>query len=260
MPALKKNWLKPKLASQPYVLGTFVELPSPQIVEILGLAGFDFIVIDGEHGAIPLDKMEEMVRAAAGTGICPLVRVPQPDSVSVRLPLDLGAVGVHVPQIESTQLAETALRGARFYPQGERGMQPYVRAASYRAYPTSEYLAESNREVTTVLHIEGRGGLDAIDRILELDGVDVAFVGPYDLSQALGIPGQVDDPRIGAAIREVVQKAGDRVVVGTYADTADRALEWIAAGVRYLTVSCDAGILRSAAAGVVNSVRSKLGG
>jgi 4-hydroxy-2-oxoheptanedioate aldolase len=248
---LRQNWLKPKLAEKPYVIGTFAEIPAPQVVEILGLAGFDFVVIDCEHGAIGLEKVEDMIRAAAATNISPLVRVPQCDPVAIRLPLDMGAVGIHVPQVESLEMARSAAAAARFFPRGARGMQPYVRAASYRSFPTAVHLTQSNDLVTTVVHIEGAGGVAAMNEILGLDGIDVAFLGPYDLSQAFGVPGQVDDPRVHNVIRDAVKFAEGRVVIGTYADTPEAARRWIDAGVRYVTLALDALFLRRGAGAVL---------
>jgi 4-hydroxy-2-oxoheptanedioate aldolase len=248
--------LKSRLASQPYVLGTFVQIPSPQVVEILGLSGFDFVVIDNEHGAINPETTEQMIRAAEVVGLTAMVRVPQCDPVAIRLPLDWGAAGVHVPQIESTALARTAARSARFFPHGERGLQPYVRSARYRSFPTSEYLDRTNQDISVVVHIEGRGGVADLEEILALDGIDVAFLGPYDLSQALGIPGQVADKKVENAIFEAVRKAGSQRVIGTYADTPAGARRWIDAGVRYITLGLDAGHLLSTGRNLVQQVVS----
>ena len=250
--------LKSRLESQPYVLGTFVQIPSPQVVEILGFSGFDFVVIDNEHGAINPETTEQMIRAAEVVGLTAMVRVPQCDPVAIRLPLDWGAAGVHVPQIESTGLASMAARSARFFPQGERGLQPYVRSARYRSFSTSEYLERTNRDVSVVIHIEGRGGVADLEEILTLDGIDVAFLGPYDLSQALGIPGQVTDRRVESTILEAVKQAGSTRAVGTYADTPEAARRWIGAGIRYVTLGLDAGHLLTAGKRLMAEVKSGL--
>lgn len=247
MARLIHNPLKPKIEKQGWVLGTFVEIPAPQVVEILGLAGFDFAVIDCEHGSLSPERVDDMIRAASSTAITPIVRVPQCDPVAVRLPLDAGAAGIHVPQIETTEMAKAAAQYARFHPQGSRGMHPYVRSASYRAFPTSEYLSAANQEVAVVVHVEGAGGLRDLDAILEVPGIDVVFLGPYDLSQALGVPGQVNDPRIEAAIRDAVARCPADRVIGTYADSPEGVRKWRDAGVRYLTMNIDAGMLLASA-------------
>ena len=253
---LRANRLREVSARQGFLLGTFLEIPSPQVVEILGLAGFDFVVIDREHGTIDLETTENLIRAAAGTGICPLVRVAACDPVLIRQPLDMGAAGIHVPQIESVEQARQAVRAAKFFPAGERGLQPYVRAASYRAFSTAEFLRQSNEEGFIVLHIEGARGVAAFEEISQVDGVDVAFLGPYDLSQSLGIPGMVDSPLVRQKMAGIVEAArGRRLAIGTFCDDVDTALEWKALGVTYLAVSLDAGLLLKAARSIVSRLK-----
>jgi 4-hydroxy-2-oxoheptanedioate aldolase len=254
MPQLRSNSLKHKLAGQEYVLGTFLEIPSPQLVEILGLAGFDFVIIDREHGSIDLAQTEDLIRASLSTGISPIVRVAACDPILVRQPLDMGAAGIHVPQIGSVESAALAIRSARFHPAGERGLQPFVRAASYRAHPTPEFL--NDRDSALIFHIEGREGVEALDGILSLDGTDVAFIGPYDLSQSLGVPGQVKHPRVREKMLEVVNKSrAAGKCVGTYCDDVETAREWRGLGVRYLAVSIDAAIFLRGAEAIVRGVR-----
>jgi len=131
------------------------------------------------------------------------------------------------------------VRAAKFFPAGERGLQPYVRAASYRAFPTADFLRQTNEEVFVVLHIEGRRGVAAFEEISQVEGVDVAFLGPYDLSQSLGIPGMVNSPLVREKMAEIVAAAkGKRLAIGTY-----------------LAVSLDAGLLLKAARSVVSRLK-----
>lgn len=254
--ALRRNLLDEKYQAQGFVLGTFLEIPSPQLVELLGLAGFDFVVVDREHGAIGLEKTEELIRAAASTGICPMVRVTHCDLVAIRQPLDMGAAGVHVPQIHSAEMARQAVRSATFYPKGDRGLQPFVRGASYRSYPTAEFLQQTNESIVVVLHIEGTQGVAAFEEIAAVEGVDVAFLGPYDLSQSLGIPGMVHSPLVRERMRAIIDKAqGKRIAIGTFCDDVRGAMEWKNLGVTYLTVSVDAHIFLSAARRIAGQVK-----
>ena len=255
---LRRNLLSEKYEKQGFVLGTFLEIPAPQLVELLGLAGFDFVVIDREHGAIGLEKTEELIRAAATTDIVPLVRVAACDPALVRQPLDMGAGGIHVPQINSAEAAELAVRSAKFHPRGERGLQPFVRAASFRDYPTAEFLEESNENTVIVLHIEGTEGVAAFDAIAEVEGVDVAFVGPYDLSQSLGIPGMVQSPLVRREMMKIIERTRDRkLAVGTFCDDVRGALEWKKLGVTYLTVSLDAAMFVSTAKRIVGQIKQQ---
>ncbi len=254
---LHRNVLSDKYEKQGYVVGTFLEIPSPQVVELLGLAGFDFVVIDREHGSIDLERCEDLIRAANVSGICPLVRVAECDPIAIRQPLDAGAAGIHVPQINSAEMARLAVRSASFYPRGDRGMQPFVRGASYRSYPTAEYMEEANDETVVVLHIEGTDGVDAFDEISDVEGVDVAFIGPYDLSQSLGIPGQVQSPLVKEKMRQILDVARPKkMAVGTFCDDVRVAAEWRKLGVTYITVGVYAQMFLSGARRIVGQVKS----
>ncbi len=253
---LRFNSLKHKLSEQDCVFGTFCEIGSPAVIEILGLAGFDFVVIDREHAAISLPETENLIRAAAGTGISPMVRVPDTHAISVRQPLDMGAAGIHVPQIESAALATEAVRAALFHPHGERGLQPWVRNASYGAQPLDEYLQQKNAETCIVLHLEGHRALKELDAILQVDGFDVLFIGPYDLSHSLGIPGQVNHPHVYEAMMKIVESTRSAgKYAGTFCATAEAAAQWRAAGVTYLAVSMDANLLLTSARNLVTVLR-----
>lgn len=253
---LRRNLLSERYNKQGFVIGAFLEIPSPQLVELLGLAGFDFVVIDREHGAINLETTETLIRAAASTGISPLVRVANDDPVAIRQPLDMGAAGIHVPMIATAEAARGVVRAAKFHPRGERGLNPLVRAASYRAYPTADFLRRANEEVVIVVHIEGVEGVKNIGEIAAVEGIDVAFVGPYDLSQSLGIPGMVQSPLVRDKLKQVIQQAeGKKIAVGTYCDDVRTALEWRKLGVTYLAVGVDAGIFLSAAKRIAGQLK-----
>ena len=253
---LRSNSLKHKLATQPFVAGTFCGIASPAVMEILGLAGFDFAVIDREHGSFSLPDTENMIRAAASTGISPMVRVPDAQATSVRQPLDMGAAGIHVPQIESAHMAEAAVKAALFHPHGERGLQPWVRNASYGEQGLQDYLEEKNRDTCLVLHLEGHKALKELDAILQVDGYDVLFIGPYDLSHSLGIPGEVNHPHVREAMHKIIaetRQAGKHA--GTFCATAEVVEEWRAAGVTYLAVGMDTNLLLTAGRSLVAELR-----
>ncbi len=253
---LRVNSLKKKLDSQEFVAGTFLEIPSAAVVELLGLAGFDFVVIDREHGPIGLRDTENLIRAGLSTGISVVVRPPNIDPFAIAQPLDWGAAGVQVPQIASVEMARQVVCSSKYHPLGMRGLQPCVRAASYRAYETAEYLSNANEDGVVVVQVEGVEGIENLDSILKVDGLDVVFIGPYDLSQALGIPAQVRDPRVHESMAGAVrlaQKTGKRI--GTYCDDAETALQYRELGITYLTISIDACIFLSGARSIISKLR-----
>lgn len=245
---LRSCSLKAKLRSQGFVVGTFLQVCAPPLVELLGLAGFDFTVVDREHGAIGLQNTLDLIRAGLSTAMSVMVRVPNAEPTAISLPLDMGANGIHVPQIETAEMARQAVTASKYHPLGNRGLQPCVRAASYRAYDTSEYLKAANQDTMVVVQVEGKAGVSNLHSILNVEGIDIAFIGPYDLSQSLGIPGKVRDPRVHEVMVEAVRaarQAGKHI--GAYCDDVETASEYRSMGVSYLVVGIDSDFFLSAA-------------
>ena len=260
---MKRNSAKSKLGEKGFLLGPFVEVGSPEIVEILGLSGFDFAIIDCEHTAFSGEMAGNMIRASATSDIAPLVRVRENAAGPILEALDLGAVGLHIPRIATRDDARRAVRAAKFPPDGERGFNPFVRAASYGAQPSADFQQHANDDTLLVLHIEARESIDQLDDILAEPGIDVAFLGPYDMSQTLGVPGQVTHPLVQETMQAIVKAASPRgVAVGCFADNLEQAELWLRAGVSYLAYSVDSLMLRQAGTGVcarIGELRQRLG-
>ena len=238
---LRRNSARERLREKGFLLGAFVEIAAPEIVEILGAAGMDFAIIDCEHGALSPETVAGMIRAAGSSEIAPIVRVRRNEAGPILEALDLGAAGVHVPQIGAREAAEAAVRHTRYPPAGERGFNPFVRAWSFGAGPIAE-------DCLVVLHIEADQAVSSADEILSVPGIDVAFLGPYDLSMTLGIPGQVTHERVREAMRAVGAVAARHgVALGAYANTVEHAQLWLQEGVRYLACGVDQNILLRAA-------------
>lgn len=239
---------KRRLAEKGFLLGSFVETRSPEIVEALGLAGHDVAILDREHSALSGETTGELIRAATVADLAPLVRVRRNEPGEILEALDLGAVGLHIPQIADADDARRAVRYARFAPAGERGFNPFVRAGAYGAQPLDQLRATADEDTLLVLHIEAEGAVSAAEEILAVEGFDVAFLGPYDLSQTLGVPGQVTHPKVRQALRSLVKAAaGGNVAVGCFANTPEQAELWLNEGVRYLAYSVDAHLFLGAA-------------
>ncbi len=240
---MQTNKLKKKLKEGQVCFGTFIRL-GPAAVEILGHAGWDFVVLDMEHGVFDFTNVEHMIRAARCAGITSLVRVAEPSPSHIMRVIDAGAEGVQIPQVESAEIAKVVSQAARYFPEGKRGLCSFVRAANYSAIPPEEHIASSNEEVLTVIHIEGEKAVREIEAIVETPGIDVIFLGPWDLSQSLGIPGKTKDPQVIQLMEKVIkicQKKG--VVTGTFVRFVDEAKHWIEQGVKYMMLSTDAGLL-----------------
>jgi 4-hydroxy-2-oxoheptanedioate aldolase len=240
--------------------GPFVQLNSPGICEILGHAGFDYCIIDLEHGVIDVDTAENMVRASVAAGIVPIVRVAfnRPELISQAL--NIGASGVHIPHISTVEEARQAVFASKFFPMGGRGVCPFVRAARYSVDKTI-YYNKANMETMVIVAIEGTEGIDNLAEILKVKGIDVIFVGPYDLSQSLGVPGQVTSQKVVGKVREIAamsKKAG--VAVGLFVETPEAAKEWAKQGVLYVSLDVDAAILLKASMNYVKLVQENAPG
>ena len=253
---IRENQLKRKLQRGEVVLGLFTNCAYPAFIEICGHAGFDFAVIDLEHG--PLDTLvaEDLCRAADCVGLAPVVRVGKNDPLQIQRALDIGSAGVQVPQIETKAEAEACVRSAKYSPLGSRGLSFYTRAGVYTA-AGAQIAGKLNEESLVVIHIEGVRGVENLEEIVSVPHIDVIFLGPYDLSQSLGIPGQVRDSRVIDLMHQcinTIRKAGK--TAGTFADNPETAKQWIDAGIGYIALGVDVGIFLVACQGLVKAVRT----
>jgi 4-hydroxy-2-oxoheptanedioate aldolase len=237
------------------VVGPFCKTRDPAVIEALGLGGFDFVILDMEHGPCGLETIGGLIRAAEVAQVAPIVRVRSCDDELIGMVLDLGAAGVQVPQIRSPEDLHIAKKRVRFSPEGERGVCKYVRAAGYSSTAPTEYFASGGRPLL-IAQVEARQAVENLDAILDVGGLDILFIGPYDLSQSLGVTGRVDHPSVVSAMKKVVDACiARRVAAGVFVDDADAARHWGAVGVKYICLSVDMGILVQGSRRLVESVR-----
>ena len=244
---MRPNELKRRLRAGETVVGCFVGYPSAETVEICGLAGFDFVLIDAEHGPITPHDAYHMVLAAEVTGTAALIRVPTNAQSVILGYMDTGAAGVMVPQVNSVAEAEAVVRAVKYHPHGRRGMAP-TRAAGFGVRQTlPQYIEEANRETLVIVQVESLAAVEALPQVLTVPGIDVLFVGPGDLSQSMGYPGQLDHPEVQATIDRVLEMAkGHDVTLAMIAGSAEAANREIARGFRM--IGANAGSLLTAAA------------
>lgn len=248
--------IKEKLKGGGFVVGPFMKCRDPAMVEIVGLAGFDFAILDMEHSALSIESMEDLIRMAGVRGIDSIVRVPEISESAISAPLDAGASGVLVPHVDTKEQAEEVVFLSKFSPLGERGMDVFARAADYSHLPKEIYLKEANRRTLLIVQIEGKKGVENLDDILLVKGLDTIFVGPYDLSQSLGVPGEIGHPKVGEKIKEVVgkvRKAG--LSLGIYVDDVETAKRWINLGVQFIALLVDVVIFFQACRSLVAPLR-----
>jgi 4-hydroxy-2-oxoheptanedioate aldolase len=236
-----ENRTRARLKAGETVFGCFVRYPSASLVEMMTFHGWDFVVFDGEHGTIAPEDSEQMTRAVQLRGATAIARVPTNEPSTILRFLDTGAQGVHVPLVNWAAEAEAVVRSVKYDPRGTRGLGG-VRAAEYgQGMPLAEYVRIANEQTLTVLHIETETAIDNLREIVAVDGVDVVFIGPTDLSQSLGIPGERGHPRLREAIARAVETVvGSDVALGTLVSSADDAVEWKGWGARYIAVGFEA--------------------
>ena len=240
------NEFKKKLEAGSPVFGPFMKTGDPAFVEAAGYAGFDFAILDMEHGPVSYENLQNLIRGALLAGILPIVRTSDARDISIGRALDLGAMGVQVPQVRTAEEARSVVTAASFHPEGERGVCCFVRAAEYSSKPSEQYFKDANQALL-IIQLEGKEAINNLDGILEVDGIDIIFIGPYDLSQSLGHPGKTDHPEVIGAMKGIVEKASSgKRVIGTFTDTPQSAGIWKNAGVQYLSYSVDVGIFTSA--------------
>lgn len=248
------NSLKEALANGKTVFGPFCKIQDPSIVELAALAGFDFIIIDMEHGPFSIEGVQQMVRAAEASGITPVVRVTENNETLILRTLDIGVKCIQVPQVSNYNDAKKVVNSTLFYPKGERGMCRYVRAAEYTNIKKEDHFGKSNDNVMSIIHIEGIEGIENLPEILKSD-IDVIFLGPYDLSQSCGVPGQVHHEKVISRMIEAVALAkASGKAVGTFVETAEDAKKWEKIGVQYISFSVDVGIVYNAFKNITNSL------
>jgi 4-hydroxy-2-oxoheptanedioate aldolase len=247
--------IKERLRQGETVYGPFFGTGCPDFVEIAGLAGFDFLIIDTEHGPGNPESIQNSIRAAELRGIAPVVRVTSADSQTILRTLDVGAAGVQVPQVNDVECARNVARWSKYFPLGVRGAA-MPRSSSYGMRQLDEYFRQANEDTLVVVHCENVEGLGRLPEIASVEGIDVVFVGPYDLSQSLGIPGQISHPKMVEAVDRalrITQEAGK--IPGIFATSVEEAKRRVAQGFRYIAYSMDILLFASVCREVVQALR-----
>jgi 2-keto-3-deoxy-L-rhamnonate aldolase RhmA len=238
--------------------GTFLKLPRPEVIDVLSLAGFDFVICDMEHAQISELEAREVIRAGAGAGLPVVVRLPDPLPGSVNRLLEAGATGIQMPRVRSCKDGLALYSMTHFPPAGTRSVGTANLSASYGLMPLPEYLADSDRRTLVIGQFETRQLDDPVDLVMQR--LDVAFVGPVDLSVDFGVPGQLGHPSVSAYVRELEAAAARTdTILGAFVGTAEQAGQLVAKGYRYLAVSGDVTLLNNGARALTAALREACG-
>lgn len=222
------------------LLGQMVlELFTPGIGPMLASCGLDFVIFDMEHGRCDISLLAEMVAACRGSDIFPIARVPDAAYAPLSRALDLGARGIMVPRVESREQAEMIVSQLKYAPAGRRGVALGLAHDLYRP-GTADFFARTNEEIVVILLLETEKAFENLDEIVSVSGVDVAWVGHYDLTVSMGIPAQFDHPRFLAAMDALVSACGRHgVAPGFLPPSPEAALHWVKQGFRVISLGSD---------------------
>lgn len=248
--------LKGRLLAGEKAFGGFVSAASPVAAEVMALCGYDCLMIDREHGAGDILNAQLQVTALRTTACAALMRVPANDPVELKRALDIGLDGVMVPAVDTTDQARAAVAGCRYPPAGHRGMAAGLVRASGYGTDLERYMRVGEQQLLVICQIETAKGLKNVDAIAAVDGVDMLFVGPYDLSANLGHLGAPDHPEVDRAIervRKAARKAGK--LLGIIPTPGRSAADLFDRGFHLVLGSADLMLLRDGALAEVRAAR-----
>lgn len=254
--AIFPNSFKQKIVAGQQLFGCWSALANPISTEVLGLAGFDWLVLDGEHAPNDISTFIPQLMALKGSGSAPVVRPPQNEPIIIKRLLDIGFYNFLIPFVESKEEAELAVASTRYPPAGIRGVSISHRSNHYGT--VADYFGQINQNITVLVQIESQLGVDNIDAIASTDGVDGIFVGPGDLSAALGYIGEPNHPEVQKVIQHIFARAKAHgkpsgILAPVEAD-ARRYLEW---GATFVAVGSDLGLFRSATQKLCDTFKKK---
>jgi 2-keto-3-deoxy-L-rhamnonate aldolase RhmA len=250
--------IKQKLKQGELVIGTMVsELRNPNVVHMLAQCGFDFIILDTEHGAYSPEAVSDMIAAARGAAIPLVVRIPEIRRETILKPLDSGAAGLLVPQVNTVDQAQAVINHAKYPPFGNRGVGLRRAHSLYRKVVAADYLSQANADTFIAVQAETTTAIDNLEAIASVAGVDSIFVGPMDLSVSLGIPAQVTHPDEVAAIDRVIAVCQKRnIAPGIMMFDVPTLKAWINKGMRFVVYSSDISLLADIAVDGVKALKS----
>ena len=239
----------------PKPVGTWVMSASPIVAEAVGLAGFDWAVIDMEHSPLDIGSLLSMLQAVAGTPMVPVVRVPWNDMVNIKRVLDAGATTLLVPFVQNADEARAAVANTRYPPQGVRGMAGMSRGSRFGT--AANYFGTANSGICTIVQLETPAAIEQLESIASIDGIDALFLGPADLSGAMGHIGQLTHPEVMALMGDAVKRCHALgKPVGIVGGTPEVVAQYRALGFDYLAIASDLGLLMRGAQAAAVAVRA----
>lgn len=247
------NRIKARMRAGDAAYGVNVQTAGPEIVEMVGEAGFDYVMIDWEHGSFGVESVVGMLRAAETVGVTPVVRVPDHSEQAIKRVLDAGALGIVVPQVHTAEQARQIVAHSRYFDgsnHGDRGACPSVRGAGHLTFDWEGFTRWSNDEILLAISIESERGVGNFAEIAALDGIDALFVGTFDLAHSMGLFGQTSHPAVQAHLERLMQVARSRdlplwatLMAAEPEEMTREAARWIELGAKVFNAISDRRLL-----------------
>lgn len=241
----RDNPIKAKLAGGGRAFGTWSMLSSPAVVNVLGHAGLDFVIIDLEHASTSIEAAETELYAAEAAAVEPIIRLPEAHEPTILKLLDSGCQSLLVSKVADAAEAASVVAAAKYPPEGARGLSPFTRLHGYSDEDVPPKLARANAETLVGVLVEGAKGLANLDAIAATSGLDLVYLGVYDLSAAVGVPGELEHSKVVQAVRDCVARIeAHGIAAGSVARSRDYLELLLDAGFRFISYRVDSAILR----------------
>jgi 2-keto-3-deoxy-L-rhamnonate aldolase RhmA len=254
---MRQNKVKKALLQGEVQVGTWITtIRTPQITQMIAAAGFDFLYIDMEHSCLSIETVGDLCFAALAAGLVPIVRPAGKDPHLLTRPLDNGAMGLLIPHVDTREEAEAVIQAIRFPPQGERGLNLMGPHTGFRRADGEEYVRSTHSETLLLVQIESDRGINNLDKILSVDGVDGGVIGRNDLSSDLGLPGQINHPEVTRRVEMLIATCHrHKKIPGLLVQDLASAKEWISKGVRLVPYANEVSLLVNAGERAVTEIR-----
>ena len=253
---IKKGILKKKLAEGEVCYGHWSFLPYPEIINIVGLSGFDFVVIDMEHSFVSFENLPNLLNAAAASNITALVRIPSKNTSNILRTLDTGAYGIVIPHCESIEQIKKITKDSKYFPIGSRGMAKSTKSGGFTNKDFQKYMVEENNNLINVACLESKKSIENLDQILQFEEIDVFYIGIYDLSASLGHPGETENPIVLNSLEGMVKRIKSfGKSAGTYTDNDIQAKRMKNMGINFLTCQADGCLIRESYEKLLSNIK-----
>lgn len=258
---MDKIRLKQKMRKGRRVLGPWCVLPDINVMSVIASSGLDFIIIDMEHGPIGFDAVQTIAATVKSEGVAIIVRLSDGGESNILHALDIGVDGILVPHVHNENDVKQIIRYSKYHPMGNRGFSPYTRAGAYGSEDFKEYVKLQNEETLIGVILEDVTDATNVRDILRVEHLDLVYVGAYDLSQSIGMPGEVRHPKVMSIIKECINEAKRAgISVGGHVAGTPEDIEWMCGmGMNFITILPDVAVIQRAFAMYVESFRKCYG-